>query len=108
MLCLLCVKYVWEIYFFFEYTGFETVCQQKLEMFTNCSKKGVEFVTVGEKIKEFREKRGLTQAELGEKTGYSQASITNLEKNYKDLPAKRLKSMANALGCSPLDLLPED
>ncbi len=51
------------------------------------------------KIKEFREKAGLTQEQLAEKSGVSRTTIAILEtKNDHTTTTKTLLKIANALG----------
>lgn len=57
------------------------------------------------KIKEIREKRGLTQEELSVKSGVSRATIWALERNEgKVTTTKTLFNLANALNVSVDDL----
>jgi transcriptional regulator with XRE-family HTH domain len=54
---------------------------------------------MGYKIKEFREKRGLTQEELAEKSGVSRTTIHALETDdSKNATTGTLLKLANALG----------
>ena len=53
------------------------------------------------KIKERREKLGMTQAELVKKSGICRATISMLENGYDvDLKVSTLRSLASALKCS--------
>ena len=57
-----------------------------------------EITKIGEKLKFYRKKLGLTQRELGIKSGVSYTSISDYEKG-KAFPRKRsLEKLANALG----------
>ena len=57
------------------------------------------------KIKERREKLGISQAELVEKTGLSRATISMLENGGEvDIKVSTLKAIADALKCSPSSL----
>lgn len=61
-------------------------------------------MTVGQSIKTFRNKVGMTQEDLSEKTGISVQSIRKYESD-KVLPkSPNLQSIAKALGVSPSDL----
>ena len=53
------------------------------------------------KVKERREKLGMSQAELIEKTGLSKATISLLENGGDvDIKVSTLKALASALKCS--------
>ena len=53
------------------------------------------------KIKERREKLGMTQVELAKKSGICRATISMLENGYDvDLKVSTLRSLASALKCS--------
>ena len=57
------------------------------------------------KIKERREKLGITQAELIRRSGLSKALISPLENGAEmDLKISTLKKLAEALECSPKSL----
>lgn len=63
-------------------------------------------MTIGEKIKQARIEKGMTQEELGEKLGYkSRSSINKIETGERDIPRSQLKRIANILGVSPISLL---
>ena len=61
--------------------------------------------TIGQNIKIIRERKGLTQKQLAEKTGLSITSIQNYE--YERFPPKieRLEKIAAALDVSLLDIM---
>lgn len=58
------------------------------------------------RIKYWREKRGMTQPQLAEKTGLSQPAISTLETGRRRFQVNELKLIADALGVGELDLLP--
>lgn len=63
-------------------------------------------MTVGEKIREAREKKGLTQAELANLLGYkSRSSINKIEVEGRDIPRSSIVKFAKALGVSPSYLM---
>ena len=63
---------------------------------------------IGEKIKEFRLKRGLTQTELGEKLGIVKSAVCQVERGAEaNLTIDRVRAFADALGCSIYDLIDE-
>lgn len=55
-------------------------------------------MTVGEKIKETRIIRGITQKELGEKIGYSAMAISHFEKGSRKLPLIVIQRIEQILG----------
>lgn len=61
-------------------------------------------MTVGQSIKTFRNKVGMTQKDLSEKTGISVQSIRKYESDRIVPKSQNLKSIAKALGVSPSDL----
>lgn len=56
-------------------------------------------------LKEARLKRGLTQKELGEKAGLSQAAIGMIENGKRGYSTKSLKRLSEVLNVSPAKLL---
>lgn len=52
---------------------------------------------MGNKLKECREKRGLTQEELAEKSQVSRVTISQLEQGRENTTAKTLLKLAQAL-----------
>ena len=63
-------------------------------------------MTVGENIRAFRKKQGLSQRELGEKVGKKQQQIGQYEAGTRSPKINTIKAIANALGCSVNDLQP--
>lgn len=65
-------------------------------------------LTIGQRIKQLREARGLTQKDLGEKVGRKQPAIAMLESGQTSLASLILASdLADALGVQIDDLIPE-
>lgn len=63
-------------------------------------------MTVGERIRERRIELHLTQEELAKRMGYkSRTAISNVEKNLEDLTTTRVIKFAEALECTPADLM---
>lgn len=63
-------------------------------------------MTVGEKIREARLKKGFTQAELAELLGYkSRSSINKIEVEGRDIPRSSIIKFAKALDVSPAYLM---
>lgn len=60
------------------------------------------------KIRERRNEAGMTQGELGVQCNLTRASIANIEKAGQMPPLDILYTIALALDCSPLDLLPPE
>lgn len=59
------------------------------------------------RIKEIRKLRKMTQQELADKVGISQAHIARIEKNERGLDIDALPLFAKALDCEPWELLPK-
>lgn len=63
-------------------------------------------MTVGEKIKEARQLKGLTQQELADLLGYkSRSSINKIEVGERDIPRSQIVVIARALGVTPAYLM---
>ena len=62
-------------------------------------------VYIGEKLREVRTKRLLTQDELAEKAGVSQSTIANIERNNAEPQFRTIRKLAKALDVDPTNLL---
>jgi transcriptional regulator with XRE-family HTH domain len=62
-------------------------------------------VYIGEKLKEVRTRRLLTQDELAEKAGVSQSTIANIERNNAEPQFRTIRKLAKALDIEPTELL---
>lgn len=63
-------------------------------------------MTVGEKIREARIKKGLTQSELAQLLGYkSRSSINKIEVEGRDIPRSSIVKFAKVLGVTPSYLM---
>lgn len=63
-------------------------------------------LNVGLKIKERRQKLGMTQDELAERTGYkSRSSINKIERGGNDLPQSKIVLFAEVLQTTPSYLM---
>lgn len=62
-------------------------------------------MTAGERIKNQREKLGMTQEELAFKLGYKSRSSVNKVELCRDLSLKKVKEYAKALDCTPAYLM---
>ena len=60
---------------------------------------------VGVRIREWRLRRELSQAEVARKAGITQASLSNYENGKRDMPLSTLVGVAAALNVSIGDLL---
>lgn len=58
----------------------------------------------GNKVRAYREQRGMTQAELAEKAGVTQSFISDLEGNKKFPLLSTMDKIAHALGIDVTDL----
>ena len=58
-------------------------------------------VSVGESVRTVRELQGLSQNELAQRTGISQATISAIENDRVRLGVERAKALALALKCHP-------
>lgn len=56
-------------------------------------------------IREWRKHREMTQAELADAIGVATSSISQLERGDQGYSQATLEALAEALGCSPADLL---
>lgn len=63
---------------------------------------------LGERIKEFRLRKGMTQQQLADLIGVQRAAISKYEKNIVDIPLKQLKRIANALNANIYDLVDDN
>ena len=59
-----------------------------------------ERVRIGKRIAELRKAKGVTQAKLAEKTGFSQSNIGRIETGRYSLGLDVLSKIASALGAS--------
>ena len=64
-------------------------------------------VYIGEKLKEVRTKRLLTQEELAEKADVSAATVVNIERNNQEPHFRTIRKLAKALDIDPTELLGE-
>ena len=63
--------------------------------------------TIGETIRFYRQKEGLTQDALGRMVGVGRSYIAQIERGSKVPSMYMGKALAEALGCSVADLLKE-
>ena len=62
-------------------------------------------MTIGQRIKEAREKAGLTQEELGKKIGVTGVAIMRHEKDQRQPRLAQLQAIASALGVPVQELI---
>lgn len=62
-------------------------------------------VLVGENVKRIRLKRGLTQEEFAERSGFSQQYVSTLERGRRNPSIVTIYELATALGVSHIELL---
>ncbi len=65
-------------------------------------------VYIGDKLKEIRTRRFLTQEELAERAGVSPATIVRVERNQAEPHISTMRKLARALDVDPTELLGED
>jgi HTH-type transcriptional regulator, competence development regulator len=64
-------------------------------------------VYIGEKLKEIRTRRLLTQEELAKKADVSAATVVNVERNNQEPHFRTIRKLAKALDIDPTELLGE-
>lgn len=63
-------------------------------------------MTIGERIKDMRISKGISQIELANKTNSSKQTIYKYENGIvTNIPSDKLESIANVLGCTPAYLM---
>ena len=60
---------------------------------------------VGERVRELRAVRGLTQVRLAQQSGISRPSIANVEAGRQNVSLRQLCALATALGVAVEDLV---
>jgi transcriptional regulator with XRE-family HTH domain len=60
---------------------------------------------VGQNVRRIREKRGLTQEQFADRSGFSQQYISGLEGGHRNPTVVTVYELAVALGVSHMDLL---
>jgi transcriptional regulator with XRE-family HTH domain len=60
---------------------------------------------VGRNVRKFRQRKGLTQEQLAEQSGFSQQYISGLEQGRRNPTVVSVYELAQALGVKHLDLL---
>jgi transcriptional regulator with XRE-family HTH domain len=62
-------------------------------------------VYIGEKLREVRTRRLLTQDELAQKAGVSQSTIADIERDNAEPQFRTIRKLAKALDIDPTELL---
>ena len=65
-------------------------------------------MTIGENIKRIRTDAGLTQTEVAERAGISQAYLSQIESDLRSMDVKAADKLAQALGVTLNDLMREE
>ena len=60
---------------------------------------------VGANVRRLRQKKGLTQEQFAEISGFSQQYISGLEKGHRNPTVVSLHELATALGIAPAELI---
>jgi len=63
---------------------------------------------IGYKVKQFREKLGLSQAQIANFLGVDQSYISKCEKNERQFNVDLLEKLCNLFGCEITDLISAD
>lgn len=63
---------------------------------------------VGRNVGRLRRERGLTQEELEERSGLTQQYLSSLENGRRNPTVLTLVRLAEALGCTPVELISPD
>jgi transcriptional regulator with XRE-family HTH domain len=58
------------------------------------------------RLREVREDRGLTRAELATRVGVAPSTVAQFENPTRSLRGETLRKLATALNCSPKELIP--
>lgn len=66
------------------------------------------YIQAGKRMKELRERKRISQAELSHKTGIDQSLISKFENSGKKISAYRLKQLLEAMDYTLADLVHED
>jgi transcriptional regulator with XRE-family HTH domain len=65
-------------------------------------------LTLANRIREFRNARGMTLNEVAEAVGASNQQISHLENGRRRLSIPWLQKLSEVFGCDPLDLISSD
>ena len=62
-------------------------------------------VYIGDRLREVRTRRLLTQEELAQKSGISPSTVANIERDHREPHFRTIRKLAEALGVDPTELL---
>ena len=62
-------------------------------------------ITLGENIKRYRTKAGMTQEALADAMGITQENISQIENDHVGITVEKLHKLVDALGCTVNDIL---
>ena len=62
-------------------------------------------VYIGDRLREVRTRRLLTQEELAEKSGVSPSTVANIERDHREPHFRTIRKLAKALDVDPTELL---
>lgn len=62
-------------------------------------------VKIGDNLKRFRQREALTQAELAEKAGIAEVTLSRIERNVADPHMSTIRKLARELDVHPRDLV---
>ena len=65
-------------------------------------------VSIGDKLREARTRRLMTQQQLADKSGVGITTIVRIERNQVEPQARTIRKLAEALGVEPHELLKGD
>ncbi|MCC6315815.1 MAG: helix-turn-helix transcriptional regulator [Thermomicrobiales bacterium] len=63
-------------------------------------------MTFGDRVREARNRRGLTQSEVARRARVSSAYLCDIEKSRRDCPLKTAEAIADAIGCPIAEIDP--
>ena len=61
---------------------------------------GIDYLSLGKRIKKLREQKGITQLELADQTGLARSYIGQIESGLKNASLETIVAIANSLGVS--------
>jgi transcriptional regulator with XRE-family HTH domain len=64
-------------------------------------------VYIGDRLREVRARRLLTQEELAEKSGVSPSTVANVERDHREPHFRTIRKLAKALDVDPTELVGE-
>jgi transcriptional regulator with XRE-family HTH domain len=62
-------------------------------------------VKIGDNLKRLRQREALTQAELAEKAGIAEVTLSRIERNVADPHMSTIRKLAQELGVHPRELV---